>query len=51
MLIDMEKHAWLSAGLIWLPHASDSGAKGSDTDSQYLDLQSTSLNNGKRDRS
>ena len=28
----MEKHAWLSAGFIWLPSASDPGAKGEYSD-------------------
>ena len=30
----IEKHAWLSAGLIRMPHASDSGTKGSYADSK-----------------
>ena len=36
----IEKHAWLSAGLIWMPHASDSGTKGSYTDSKSDALES-----------
>ena len=36
----MEKYAWLSAGLIWMPHASDSGTKGSHTDSKSDALES-----------
>ena len=28
----IEKHAWLSAGLIWKPNASDSGSKSNHTD-------------------
>ena len=30
--IIIEKHAWLSAGLIWMPSASDSGNKGEYSD-------------------
>ena len=29
----LEKHAWISAGSIWVPNASDSGAKGTYRDS------------------
>ena len=36
----IERHAWLSAGLIWMPHASDSGTKGSYADSKSSTLES-----------
>ena len=36
----IEKHAWLPAGLIWTPHASDSGANGSCADSKSDALES-----------
>ena len=36
----IEKHAWLSAGLLWMPHASDSGIKGSYADSKSDALES-----------
>ena len=36
----MEKHAWLSAGLIWLPSASDSGSKGEYSDPKSHERES-----------
>ena len=47
----MEKHAWLSAGLIWLPSASDNGTKGalSIVTPNLMNQPSTSSSNGKKD--
>ena len=38
--ICLEKHAWISAGLVWMPGASDSGAKGAYDDSGPNGLES-----------
>ena len=49
----LEKHAWLSAGLVWMNGASVSGSKGVFEESRpdgHLDPQSTCLSNGKRAR-
>ena len=36
----LEKHAWISAGLIWVPNASDSGSEGAFEDSKSYALES-----------
>ena len=41
----LEKHAWISAGLIWVPNASDSGTKGAFEDSKSDALESRSTIN------
>ena len=39
----LEKHAWVSAGLVWMPSASDFGTKGAfeDSKSDALDFRPT----------
>ena len=38
--VPLEKHAWISAGLVWMPGASDTGAKGAYEDSRLDALES-----------
>ena len=38
--LHLEKHAWLSAGLVWMHGASDSGTKGVYEDSGHKGLES-----------